>query len=67
MGAHLHGCGGVVFLCVVGTLTGILSGEFPSVGLVARSVGFVDVGNLGNQRIVGVGVGQHGADGEQHL
>lgn len=30
-------------------------------------VALVDVGDLGHQRIVGVGVSQQGADGEEHL
>lgn len=46
-----------------------LDGEFPRPltcsGLVASSVGFVDMRNLGHQRVVGVGIGKHRADREE--
>jgi hypothetical protein len=47
-------------------LNGILAGPLAGRGLVSGSVGLVDVGNLGHQRVVGVGVRQHGADGQQN-
>lgn len=46
-------------------LNGVLSGPLACGGLVAGTVGLVDVCNLGNERIVRVGVGQHGADGKE--
>ena len=48
-------------------LTGILASPLPSVCLVAGSVCLVGVCDLGNERIVGVGVSQHGADRQQDL
>lgn len=48
-------------------LTGILAGPLPSVSLVTAAVGLVGVCNLGNERIVGVRVSQHGADRQEHL
>lgn len=48
-------------------LTGILSGPLPSVSLVTAAVGLVGVCDLGNKRIVGVGVSQHGADRQENL
>lgn len=47
-------------------LNGILASPLASSGLVSRSIGLVDMGNLGYKRIIGVGVCQHGADGQQH-
>jgi len=45
-------------------LDGVLACPLPSRRFVAGTVGFVDVSDLGNQRVVGVGVCEHGADGE---
>jgi hypothetical protein len=50
-----------------GRLDGVLPRPLPGGGLVARAVGLVDVGDLGDERVVGVGVGQHAADGQQDL
>jgi hypothetical protein len=47
------------------SLNGVLAGPLPSCGFVAGSVGLVDVGDFGDQWVVGVGVGEHGADGEE--
>ena len=46
-------------------LDGVFASPLASSGLVPGAVGLVDVGDLGNQRIVGVGVGQHGADRQE--
>ena len=35
--------------------------------VVSSSIRFVEVGNLGHKRIIRVGVGQQGADGEEDL
>lgn len=43
-------------------LDGVLLGPFTRGLLVLLPVGLVGVCNLGHQRVVGVGVGQHGAD-----
>jgi hypothetical protein len=48
------------------TLDGVLSGPLPGGGLVASAVGLVDMCDLGDERVVGVGVCEHGADGEEH-
>lgn len=48
-----------------GKLDGVLAGPLPGSRLILRPVRLVHVCNLGNQRVVGVGVGQHRADGEQ--
>jgi hypothetical protein len=45
---------------------GVFASPFPSSGLVPRTVRLVDVSDLGHERVVGVGVGEHGANGEQH-
>jgi hypothetical protein len=47
-------------------LDGVLPGPLPGGSLVAGAVGLVDVCDLGYQRVVGVGVCEHGADGEEH-
>jgi hypothetical protein len=48
------------------TLDGVLPGPLPGGGLVASAVGLVDMCDLGDKRVVGVGVCEHGADGEEH-
>lgn len=48
------------------TLDGVLAGPFASRGFVARTVSLVDMGNLGNQRVIGVRVCEHAADGEKY-
>ena len=48
------------------TLDGVLPGPLPGGGLVTRTVGLVDVCDIGYERVVGVGVCEHGADGEEH-
>jgi len=45
----------------------VLSSPFSGSGLVLWLVGLVDVGNLWNQRIIWVGIGQQGTDGEENL
>lgn len=47
-------------------LNSILASPLPGCRLVAWSVGLVNVGNLGNERVVRVRVRQHGADGQQN-
>ena len=47
-------------------LDGVLPGPLPRCGLISCSVGLVDVGNLGDKRVVGVGVSEHRADGEEN-
>jgi len=51
---------------VKAALDGVLPGPLPGGGLVAGAVGLVDVCDLGYQRVVGVRVCEHGADGEEH-
>ena len=48
------------------TLDGVLPGPLPGGGLVASAVGLVDMCDLGDEGVVGVGVCEHGADGEEH-
>ena len=43
------------------------AGPFSGGGLVLGSIGLVDVSDFRHEGIVRVGVGQEGADGEQHL
>lgn len=45
---------------------GIFPCPLASGGFISRAISLVDVGNLRHQRIIGVRVGQHGADGEKH-
>lgn len=49
-----------------GALDGVLPGPLPGGSLVTGAVGLVDVCNLRNQRVVGVGVCEHRANGEEH-
>lgn len=44
-----------------------LPGPLASRALVSLAVRLVQVGNLGHERVIGIWVGQHGADREQHL
>lgn len=46
-------------------LDGKLSRPLPRRRLVSSAVGLVHVSNLWDERVVGVGVSEHGADGEQ--
>ena len=46
---------------------GVSAGPFTSGGLVLDSVILVQVGDVGDKWVVGVGIGQQGADGEEHL
>lgn len=48
-----------------GGLNGVLPSPLPRGGLVSRTVSLVHVRDLGDQRIVGVWVRKHGADGEE--
>lgn len=43
-------------------LDGVLSSPFPSRRFIPRAVRFVYVCNFRYQRIIGVGIGEHGAD-----
>ena len=43
-------------------LDSVLSSPLPRSRFVPRTIGLVNVGNLGHQRIVGVGVCEHRAD-----
>lgn len=47
-------------------LDSVLASPLPGGRLVSRTVGLVHVRDLGNERVVGVGVRQHRADGEKH-
>jgi hypothetical protein len=47
------------------SLDGVLSCPLSGGSLVTRTVSLVDMCDLGNERVVRVGVGQHGADGKQ--
>lgn len=49
---------------VVLSLDGVLASPLASGGLISGTVGLVDMSDLGNKGIVGVRVGQHGADGQ---
>jgi hypothetical protein len=46
---------------------GVLAGPLTGGGLVLRAVALVNVSDVGHERVVGVGISQQGADGEQHL
>ena len=48
------------------SLDGVLASPLPGCRLIPGPVGLVDVCNLGDERVVGVGVGQHRADAQQH-
>jgi hypothetical protein len=48
------------------SLDGVLASPLPGRRLIPGPVGLVDVCNLGYERVVGVGVGQHRADAQQH-
>lgn len=43
----------------------VLAGPLAGSGLVAGSIGLVDVRDFGHEGIVRVGVCEHGADGEE--
>jgi len=47
------------------SLNGILPGPFTSCGFVPRTVGFVNMSNLRYQRIIRVGVREHGANRQE--
>lgn len=46
-------------------LDGVLAGPLAGCSFIPCTVRLVHVRDLRNQRVVGVGVGQHGADGEE--
>jgi len=46
---------------------GVLSSPLSGSSLVFGLVGLVDVGDLWHQRIIWVGIGQEGTDGQEHL
>lgn len=46
-------------------LDSIFPGPFFCCGLVPVSVGLVDMGDFWNERVIGVGVREHGANGKQ--
>lgn len=48
-------------------LDSVLPGPLPGHGLVPGPVGLVDMGDLRDEGIVGVGIGQHRADRQQDL
>lgn len=48
-------------------LDGILSSPFPGRSLVSGAVRLVDVRNLRYKWVIRVGVGKHGADGEENF
>ena len=45
----------------------LLPGPFTSSALISLAIGLVGVGNLGHERVIGIWVGEHGADREQHF
>jgi len=47
---------------VVGALDGVFPCPFPGGGLVPCSVGFVDMCDFGHERIIGIGISEHGTD-----
>ena len=46
---------------------GVLTGPLLGSGLIFSTVRLVDLGDLRHERILGVGIGQQGADGEEDL
>jgi len=46
---------------------GVFSRPLSGSGLILWLVGLVDLGDLWNERVIWVGVGQQGADGQEHL
>ena len=50
---------------IIVQLDRILSSPFPRSIFVSRAVGLVDMGDFGDERIIGVRVGKHGTDGEE--
>lgn len=48
-------------------LTGIISGPLPSVTIVLVAVGHIDVCDLGDKRLVEVGISQQGANQHENL
>jgi len=49
------------------SLDGVFASPLSSSGFVTSAVGLVYVGDLRDERVVWVGICQHGADGEQNL
>ena len=47
------------------SLDSILAGPLPGCRFVPSPIGFVYVGDLGDERVIGIGVGEHRADGEE--
>jgi len=43
----------------------IFTGPFTCCSLISTAVGLVDVGDFGDKWVVGVRIGEHGADGEE--
>jgi len=48
-------------------LDGVLPSPLPGCGFISRSIGLVDMCDLGDERVIGVGVCEHGADGEENF
>ena len=55
----------MILICRFKFSNSVLAGPFPSRRLVSWAVGLVDVSDLGNERIIRVGVCEHRADGEE--
>jgi hypothetical protein len=47
-------------------LDGIFTSPLPGCGFVSRTVGLVNMCDFRYEWVVGVGVGEHGADGEEN-
>lgn len=48
-----------------GCLDGVFSGPLACCSLIAAAVGLVNVCNFGDERVIGVRIGEHRADGEE--
>mmetsp|Transcript_28697 Transcript_28697/g.61198 ORF Transcript_28697/g.61198 Transcript_28697/m.61198 type:complete len:88 (-) Transcript_28697:809-1072(-) len=49
------------------TLHGVFGSPLPGGTVVPSSVRFQELGNVGDKRVIGVGVSKEGANTEQHL
>lgn len=62
---HKAGPGGLFNTFAAASLDRVFPGPLAGGRLVPRAVGLVDVCNFGHERVVGVGVCEHRADGEE--
>jgi len=59
--------GFIIYRSFLYFLDGVLSGPLSSHSLVSSSVGLVDVSDLGNERVIGIRVCEHGAYRQKNL